>query len=168
MSPKTVYCIYCKKNKEKSVANSISMLNKNIFAVAPTKLLYEKRKGRWISKEVSLIPNYVFVYANKKIDINKLARLSDVYVPVQYGDGQRELIGKDLEYALWIYKNQGSIQISKYIQCGETIKVVEGPLTNCVGTIQKMDKHKRRIWISLDFAGRSRLVTLSAECIALA
>lgn len=162
------YCIFCKKSKESKVAKYFNLLEEEIVAIAPTKVLYEKRQGSWVSKEVSLIPNYVFVYANDNIDIKRISKLSDAYRPIQYDDGQRELAGKDLEYALWIHKNQGKIEVTKYIQWGETIKVVEGPLTDHIGIIQKMDKHKRRIWVSFDFAGQSRVVALSAECIALA
>lgn len=166
METNITYCVFCKKGLEFKVADYFN-LNNGIKAIAPTKVLSEKRHGKWVDKEVSLFPNYIFVYATDEIDITRLSRSSDAYRLLQYDVGHRKLIDKDLAYAMWIYENKGKIQASKYIQEGKTIKVIEGPLVNNIGTIQKIDKHKRRIWVGFDFDGTMREVILSAECVTV-
>lgn len=162
-----VYCLFCKKGLEDKISEYFNNIQEDVIAIAPTKILYEKRRNKWITKEVCLIPNYIFVYTKDDINISELTRLSDAYRVLQYGDGQRQLEGKDLDYALWIRSNQGKIQVSKYIQEGSKIKITEGPLSDNIGIIQKVDKHKRRIWVMFDFDGQIREVVLSAECVAV-
>ncbi len=217
------------------------------MAIAPKRVLQEKRNGVWQNRELPLLPGYVFLYtkdSNDKIsdirshsninvsadtkansnvaessdaeangsltdytntntntNTNAIAnttaytnanantntnanadtvsnntpqsnerihvRANDMYRILQYDAGIKELSGDDMQYALWIYNNSGYIKSSKLFECGDGIKVIEGPLHSCMGRIIRLDKHKRRAIVEFDFDGCKRTVSLSADCISM-
>jgi transcriptional antiterminator NusG len=77
----------------------------------------------------------------------------------------RTLFGEDRDYAVWIYKNQGCIAPSKVLCQGDQVTIVDGPLKECHGIIKRLDKHKRRAWVSFRFAGEERTVSLGVELL---
>ena len=158
------YCVFCKTGSEKDVAKRLNTIDNRIKAIAPTKVLQEKRKRIWEKRNLILIPSYVFLYAEEEIKVN-LKEVSDVYKLLEYGTGFRELLGMDYEYSMWIYRHQGNIDISKVLTEGRSVKVIDGPLLDAFGTIVRLDKHKRKVWIEFEFDGVKRIVTLSAECV---
>lgn len=232
------YCIFCKSGAEQSVAQVINRHSQQYVAIAPKRVLQEKRNGVWQNRELPLLPGYVFLYtkdSNDKIsdirshsninvnadtkansnlaessdaeancsltdytntienataDTNSTAnanansntntvsnntlqsndriqvRANDMYKILQYDAGIKELSGDDKQYALWIYNNSGYIKSSKLFECGDGIKVIEGPLHSCMGRIIRLDKHKRRAIVEFDFDGCKRTVSLSADCIS--
>jgi len=161
------WCVFCRTGSEKGVAQFVTTLNGRVEAIAPVRVLQEKRKGKWVQREQILFPGYVFLYAEEEIKfelIKKVPRLSKI---LDYEAGLKELRGSDYEYSKWIYRHQGHIGTSKVLTEGRTAKVIDGPLLDGFGTIVKLDKHKRRVWIELEFDGQVRLVSLSAECVEL-
>lgn len=159
------YCIFCKTGKEKIVADNINILIDGAQAIVPTKIVKEKRQGKWEDKEKSMIPGYIFVYS--KQDIRELLedRIFNIIKLLQYEDGSYELAGADYYFAMWIYKKQGTIDTSIVICEGDSVKIVYGPLLDVVGKVTRFDKHKKKIRVEIDFFGEKRIVTLSAEDI---
>jgi transcriptional antiterminator NusG len=90
----------------------------------------------------------------------------DVYKVLGYGTDSRELLDNDYQYAMWIYRHCGNIETSKVILEGSTVRVVDGPLVDGIGTIIRIDRHKRRAWVEFDFYGKKHTVSLSIEDIA--
>lgn len=160
------YCIFCKTGSEKLIAELINKKDKRIQAIAPTRVLQEKRQGRWEQREQILLPGYVLLYAEEVIQFELRAEIPNLYKILNYESGLRELQGMDYEYSMWIYRHHGNITASKVLSEGRNVKVVDGPLLDCTGTIVKLDKHKRRVWVEFQFDGQKRVVSLSAECIA--
>ncbi len=148
-----------------SVAEKINIIDKSVKAVAPMRTMQEKRNGKWIGKEKVLLPGYVFLYSENDFDTNLIRNLTDLYKVLSYDYGIRSLVGKDYEYAMWIWKYHGSIDTSKVLTVGSSVKVVEGPLLDSNGVIKKLDKHKRKVWVEFDFDGISRMIVLSAVCV---
>ncbi len=159
------WCIFCKTGTEKDAAKYIAESEKDIEAIAPVRILQEKRKGHWRHKEQILFPGYLFLYGEKDIDPGLIARTPGFYKLLGYDASLRELQGTDYEYAMWLHRYQGCLEISKVFTIGKLVKVIEGPLADGIGRIVKLDKHKRKIWVEFEFDGQTRLVTLSAECV---
>ena len=87
--------------------------------------------------------------------------MTGAYKVLEYQTGQRELIGSDYEYASWIFRHNGRIEPSKALVEGDIIKVIDGPLKDGIGTIFKLDRHKRRAWVEFDFYENKHKVSLS-------
>lgn len=159
------YCIFCKTGVEKKIAENINKVDKNIKALAPIKIVQEKRRGKWESKERLLLPGYVFLYSEDEINSEIRNKVSNIYKLLNYEEGLRELMGTDYEYSMWLYRHHGSINSSKVLKEGKKVTVIEGPLLDGVGQIVRLDKHKKRVWIEVDFDGIKRTLSLSAECV---
>lgn len=161
------YCVFCKTGSENLVVQRISTMYDDVRAIAPVRIVHEKCKKRWIERERLMIPGYVFIYVEKEISFDNFTNLTGTYKILEYQTGKRELIGSDYEYALWVYKHNGRIEPSKALFEGDNIKVIEGPLKDGVGTILKLDRHKRRAWVEFDFYENTHKVSLSVVDITL-
>lgn len=159
------FCIFCKSGSEPGIAKKINELNIGAEAVVPTKVIQEKRKGIWEEKNQILLPGYVFLYTYGDIDNSLKDKVSNIYKILQYEDGTKELTGSDYEYAMWVYHHHGNIKTSRVLTEGKEVKVIEGPLLDIFGKITKLDKHKRRAWVEIDFCGQKKIICLSVECI---
>ena len=125
------------------------------------RVLQERYKKKWIEREHLLIPGYVFVYVEKELPFDNFIGFTGAYKVLEYQTGKRELIGSDYEYASWVYRHNGRIKPSRALVEGDIIKVIDGPLKDGVGTILKLDRHKRRAWVEFDFYGKKHRVSLS-------
>lgn len=159
------YCIFCKTGSEHTIAKNINKVLTNFEAVVPTKVLQEKRNGKWQEHKQILLPGYVFLYGEQEMNSSLRDKVFNVYNILQYETGARELIGSDYKYAMWVYGNNGSIATSKVLTEGNTVKVIDGPLLDGLGTIVRLDKHKRRAWVEIDFYGEKRVISLGVECV---
>lgn len=159
------YCVFCKTGSEISVAEKINIIEPSVKAIAPMRIVQEKREGKWMGKQKVLLPGYVFLYTENDLNANIISKLTDLYKVLSYDHGVRSLMGKDYDYAMWIWKYHGSIDTSKVLTVGKSVKVIEGPLLDANGVIKKLDKHKRKIWVEFNFDGITRMIVLSAECI---
>jgi len=126
----------------------------------------EKRNNKWEQRSLALLPGYVFLFTEadrngKNIRVN----VTDMYKFLQYEGGVKELVHEDFTYAMWIYNNHGTIAPSGVLCDGEKIRVIDGPLLDCQGTIVRIDKHKRRALVEFDFDGQKRSVSLGIECV---
>ncbi|HZK38507.1 MAG TPA: antiterminator LoaP [Clostridia bacterium] len=161
------WCVFCKTGSEKNVVQLMTALDNKLEAIAPIRVLQEKRKGKWQQREQILFPGYVFLYAEEEIDFELIKRIPGFYKVLGNKSDFKKLRGTDYEYSMWIYRHQGHIETSKVLTIGRTVKVIDGPLLDGFGTIVKLDKHKRRIWVDFEFDGRTRTVSLSAECVEM-
>ncbi len=161
------WCVFCKTGSEKNVVQLMTALDNGLEAIAPVRVLQEKRKGKWQQREQILFPGYVFLYAEEEIDFELIKRIPGFYKVLGNKSDFKKLRGTDYEYSMWIYRHQGHIETSKVLTIGRTVKVIDGPLLDGFGTIVKLDKHKRRIWVDFEFDGRTRTVSLSAECVEM-
>ena len=160
------YCIFCRTGAERSVAHHINQNFPEVTAIAPVKILPEKRHGQWENREQILLPSYVFLYTEQdQLPVNLRAKAQDLYTILQYDHGVRTLTGADSDYAQWIFRHQGNIKPSKVLAEGETIKIIDGPLLDCQGKIVKLDKHKRRAWVEFEFDGMKRVVSMGVEWV---
>jgi len=159
------YCVFCKTGSESLVAEKINIVDKKVKAIAPMRVIQEKRNGKWEKKEKALLPGYVFIFTEEELNTFLLNRLSDLYKVLSYDTGVRELAGNDYQYALWVWRHEGSINSSKVLTEGKNVRVVDGPLLDSCGKIVKLDKHKRKVWVEFEFEGVTRTIVLSAECI---
>ncbi len=155
------YCLFCRTGAESHVKQVIKGTNKEAKTIIPVRVLQEKVKGAWIPRERKLLPGYMFIYAERELPFEDIKRQTAVYRILGYENGDRQLLGQDYEYAMWLYRHNGRIGASGVIIEGASVKVVDGPLLDAKGKIVRFDRHKRRAMVSFDFYGKTRQVSLS-------
>lgn len=159
------YCLFCKTGSEDTVVEHIKSIDSTIKTIVPVRILLERRMGIWEKSERLLFPGYVFVYLEDhdegEVLFEGIKTLTRVYKVLEYQKDCVELMGSDYEYASWIYKHDGKIEPSKIRLEGKTVKPVDGPLADNIGEIVKLDRHKRRVWVELDFIDKKHRFSLS-------
>ncbi|HBQ63745.1 MAG TPA: hypothetical protein DD727_02235 [Clostridiales bacterium] len=165
------FCLQCRTGTELQITRWInaSFAPDEVSAIAPVKILREKRNGVWADVRKPLLPGYVFVYcrheSHRFVSLPDLHMYAGVYKWLQYGEGDRCLRGKDAEYADWIYRHRGVIGSSDVLVTGTTCRVVSWPLKGCMGRIVRIDRHKRKATLEMDFNGMIRRMTLSVNLL---
>ena len=155
----------CRTGQELHVVKLVRRYAPELSAMAPVRILPEKVAGQWRNREKALLPGYIFLYTDLEFhpNIRRMSRYFFKYL--SYELGSRQLHGNDLAYAEWLYKQQGAIAPSCILAAGDRIRVLDGPLSDNFGTIVRLDKHKRRVWVKFDFDGQTRTVCLGAQVI---
>jgi len=159
------FCLFCRTGSEKNIAQAIQQSYPEAIALAPVKLLPEKRQNIWTNREVVLLPGYVFVYLAGDLPADLRHKVRDLYKVLEYEYDERQLYGSDAEYADWVLRHSGRIEPSRVLKAGEEVQVVDGPLKDCNGRILRLDRHKRKAWVEFDFDGQKRVVSMGAEWI---
>lgn len=164
--PANVYCVMSRTGAEQAAAVNINTNFPELTAIAPVKIMQEKRQSRWEKREQSMLPGYIFIYTNSNLPLDLRSLVADINKPPEHEKGIQKLTDSDAEYAKWIYRCQGKIGISKLLvkDDGE-IQVIEGPLLDFKGMISKVDKNKRRAVADFFFDGQKRSVSVGVECI---
>jgi transcriptional antiterminator NusG len=155
------YCIFCMTGQEHNIANILNKQYLNIEALVPVRVLQEKRGGKWESRKRVMIPGYIFVFSEEKVSFSRIQAHSGFYKVLRYPNGERELVGFDYEYAMWLYNCDGKLETSTVLTEGAKVKVIDGPLASGIGKIIKLDRHKRRAMVEFQFHGNTQKVSLS-------
>lgn len=159
------YCVMCRTGSEHLAVQSINQSYSDVTALAPLKTIPEKHRGQWQSRDQILLPGYIFIYTDGELPHDLRQKTNHLYKVLQYERGIRALTGSDADYAMWVFKHHGKIELSTVLVEGGQIKVVSGPLLDFEGKIVKLDKHKRRAWVEFDFDGQKKTVCVGAECL---
>lgn len=159
------YCLFCRTGDEQKIAAAVNERFPQLQAMTPLRILAEKRQGKWEDRTLTLLPGYVFVYADDELPYDLRYKTHNLYKVLHYERGIRALTGPDADYAGWLFRHRGRIGTSKVLEVGSRIEIVDGPLKDFGGKIVKLDKHKRRAWIEFDFEGSKRTVSISADCL---
>lgn len=161
----TVRCLFCVTGKEESVVEAV---HRNGWgrAVFPQQAGNLRVNRQWIDVFKPLLPGYVFVYCGQKpARQDELARISHVLRVLSYGTGQDALTGRDLEFADWIWRQDGMIGSMKALQIGDWIEITDGVFKQLHGTIIRMDRRRRIFLVSLDGAGAIQRIWLTYEVV---
>lgn len=156
-----------KKAKE-YIENEISRLALQDFVsqvLIPTEKVYSVRNGKRVSKDRNLFPGYVLIEANlvgeithiiKSIPnvINFLSEKDGTPVPLQEHEVNRILGKMDELYGQ-------SEELTDPFIIGESVKITDGPFSNFSGTIEEINKEKKKLKVTVKIFGRKTPVELS-------
>lgn len=145
-----VRCLFCETGKENRVVASIQEKNWGhpIFA---QRMRWIKRNKEWIHVEAPLFPGYVFVYTEREEPSgDHYRRMPHVIRVLAYEDGADALTGPDLEFADWLWRMNGRIDVIQAAQVGNRVEIADGALKELRGTILRLNKRQRKMLVSLD------------------
>ena len=166
MCGKSVFCIFCETTRENKVELFLQKTGYNVISA-----LVERRiivNGKIENVLRSIIPGYVFFETENILDgiaWKEICKMQYIYYPLKYTDNENKIRGKDLEFINWLKRNDGVIKISKVIEIGNRINVLEGPLKDYEGKIVKINKRQKCVAIKLDGEGMENIIWLSYECV---
>jgi len=166
-----VQCLFCQTGSEKIVADLINRYGwgRAIFG-EKVKVLY-KGHGQEERQLLPLLPGYVFVYMGGDIGGGRQTRrdylgLDGVIRLLTYGETQEEeLMGSDLDFAHWLWRCGGRVEVMKAIQVGDRVEINDPLFKELQGTIVRMDKRKKSVTVKLDSKAGDKFITLSFNVV---
>ena len=150
LTAKYAYVVMTRDDRQYSIAEKIP----KFFPCETLNPVLIKRKwvdGEYKEVECPLLSGYIFLYSNEQMDSTVIHRLGDVQRVLQYGDQVYALTGYGEQLARWLARYNGVIGLSKAIQVGDRIQVVQGPMKDELCKIISVDKHKRRAKVEIQF-----------------
>ena len=92
--------------------------------------------------------------------------LQDVIRVLQYGPQMDKLVGRDLEFAHWLWKLNGEVGVMKAVEVGDRVEIVDGLFKQLQGTITKLDRRRKVVRVSLSTDGAIRQIWLAYEIVS--
>lgn len=160
-----VRCLFCKTGKEESIVRLIHEKGWG-RAIFPQRIKTVMKNGVWTEVLFPLLPGYVFVYLTLDDQQNEDFRsLPHVIRVLAYDDGSDVLIGRDLEFADWLWQMGGRIGAMRATQVGDRIEITDGAFRKLRGTVTKMDRRRKVIRVSLETIGAPKQIWLAYEVV---
>ena len=160
-----VRCLFCTTGKEKSVVETI---HRNGWgrAIFPLQFNFRWTKGERIERLRPLLPGYVFVYSDcEQVSYDKLSAVNHIIRVLAYDVGQNALTGRDLEFADWIWRQNGQIGAMKALQIGDRIEITDDLFKELRGTIVRMDRRRKTFQVLLDGMGAIQKLWLTYKVV---
>lgn len=160
-----VRCLFCNTGKEEQIVRLIQIKGWG-KALFPQRIKTMFKNGAWTEVVFPLMPGYVFVYSEGEADrFAGFRSLNHVIRVLTYGDGSDTLMGRDLEFADWLWSLNGRIEVMQAVQIGDRIEIVDEVFKRLHGTITKMDRRRRTVRVSLETEGTPKQIWLAYEII---
>lgn len=120
---------------------------------------YQQKKrfqGKWHIQERILFPGYVFLIAEN------LEQLAENLRKVT---GMTRLLGTGDEIIPLSQEEEQLVAMSTGIIENDQVRILTGPLQGMEGYIRKINRHKRKAWVSIEMFGRSVDMEVGLEII---
>ncbi len=166
------YVIRSISGKEKKTRDFIELeINRNKLSdyvdqiLIPTEKVYQIRNGKKISKERNFFPGYILIEAALIGEVPHVIRNTTNVIgflgaekkgdpmPLRQAEVNR-ILGKVDELA----ESEEEVNIPYIV--GETVKVINGPFNSFSGTIEEVNKEKKKLKVSVKIFGRKTPVEL--------
>lgn len=141
-----------------------------VFPLIPKRKLPEKKGGITYHTTKPLFPGYIilktnssFLYKNHYI----IKAIPHVIKILQSGNSYSRIDEKEIHPMLKLLKGIDLIDYSHILIEDKKVTVKSGPLYGMEGLIKKVDKHKHRVKVLLNFMGEPRLIDLGVEIVQL-
>ncbi|QXE19764.1 transcription antiterminator [Clostridium sp. 001] len=130
---------------------------------------YEKKikyMGKWHITNEILFPGYIFMISDHindlLLNVKKIPKLIKIL-----GDGNEiiPLYDREIEFLMRFGKKDHFIKMSYgYIE-NDRIVITDGPMKDYEGIIKRIDRHKRKAVIEIEFFGRIMDVSVGVEIV---
>lgn len=169
------FCAHVFSGKESETQRLIEKIlteksNSDFDVWIPKRECKLKKQGRFVSVEKPMFDGYIFIIWNGDHEIEfpfrEIVKLPGVVRFLSYDNGQKSLMGRDLEFVNWIHENNGVIKESKImITEGKKVHFIEGPLVGFDGNVVKVDKHHKKVRVRFEIDGKTADIDFSADFV---
>lgn len=134
--------------------------------LVPTEKVYKIRNGKKVVQERNILPGYILVEAYPSTFsgeiIQHISRMDNIIhflgkenpTPMRKSDANR-MLGKVDESG-----DAGEMMIEPFL-VGETVKIVDGPFNEFVGTIEEVNEERKKLKVIVKIFGRGTEVELN-------
>ena len=153
-----MYVIYCQSGKEMSVVRQLA--EKNITAYAPRRLVQERRRGKWVQREILLFSGYVFL--NSELT-------PEIWQAVKFCYGTLKLLSSsqlsqtEEEYIRFLCNGGCPLGISRGYVSGNVLHITDGFLKRFEHKIIRFNRRGKRAVADITIYGRHYEIILGCE-----
>lgn len=168
------YVLFVRTGQEYRVEQFLrKYLDKDTFLpFVPLQESLFKKAGK-IKKEYSpLFPGYVFVeseLSNQEFieRINAFIYTSqDIVCLLRYSEAQFSMKESERQMLLSLCNDCHCVELSSGFIEGDKIYITDGPLKGRESIVRKINRHKRQVWIEMEFMGELKRVRIALELVA--
>lgn len=159
------YCLNTYLSKEMDLCYELNTNYEHILVLPIRKKSYKSKDGIKEVIEKPLLSNYVFVFLPKEEHIYNIKSQNILYKVLNKTVQEGRLFGSDLEYADFILKNNGVLDISKAIKEGTKVKILSGPLKDLEAYIISYDTRNKGVKVRIHLLNRDIETYLPYELV---
>lgn len=159
------YCLNTYLSKEMDLCDELNTNYEHILVLPIRKKSYQSKNGTKEIIEKPLLSNYVFVFLPKYEHIYNIKSNNILYRVLNKTVQEGKLFGSDLEYADFILRNNGVIDISKAIKEGTKVKILSGPLKDLEAYIVSYDTRNKGVKVKIHLLNRDIETYLPYELV---
>ena len=130
---------------------------------------YEYKKkylGKWHLEQRKMFPGYIFIVTDTPEALKPELRKVKEFTRLLGYDGEIVPVSEEEEtFIKTLIQDDEVVDMSYGIQAGDRIEVKEGPLSGMEYLIKKVDRHKRKAYIEMEFLGETRTVEIGLEIV---
>lgn len=161
-----VFCLQCLTGHEPVISKRIEMMFPDLTALSVEQEKHQSVNGQKSIVRSAMLPGYVFLYAADQVPFRDILPMHGVLRFLHYGDAEDyALRGDDLTFAGWVWRHKGLFACSQAARVGSEVKIISGPLTDSMGTIERIDRHNRNACLCISFDGITRKVWMPFEWV---
>ena len=162
------YVVFVETGKEENIQKWLSFhFSKDILhSLVPKRRLTIKNNGKTYKILKKLFPGYVFVCTEMDIDkYKKIRSIPKLIRILNTGTYYTKIDEREMDIILKLVGNDDIVDYSKIFIENSRVCVKDGPLCGMEGIIRKVDKHKNRARIELNFMGELRTIDVGVEIL---
>lgn len=134
--------------------------------LVPRRRIREKHHGTFVEIESTMFPGYVLISSTDIMKLYQLIkRCKGLYRFLRVDGEFQQIMENEIANIINMMDENGIIGISDIFIEKDIVKVIAGPLCNYKGKVMKIDKHKQRAKVALDFNGKEHIIDLSINMI---
>jgi transcription antitermination factor NusG len=153
------YAAYTSANHEKRVAEQLE--RRSVESLLPLYECVHRWKDRRVRLQLPLFPSYVFVRLSLR-DRLQVLQVPGVARLVRFNGHPAPVPDEDIEAIRTCLTGPNPIQPHRYLQRGQRVRVLSGPLAGLTGIVDRQKKTTRFV-ISFDLLMRSVSVELDSS-----
>lgn len=164
------YIVRAQSNRERSVSEKIikdgetgDLMGKIGRVIVPTEKSFHIKNGKKVQREKVMYPGYIFVETNAVGELKYYLKgvngatgfLTSRDKSIQF------LTQAEVDRMLGVEKEkEESIELFNQFIPGETVKILDGPFANFIGSVESMKEQKVKVEVLI--FGRSNIIELSS------
>lgn len=141
-------CLFCRTCAEGDIAAYINQSVEAIEAVAPMRTRSKTVAGKVIEDKTPLLPGYVFFRLLNARWLTLLTRIPNVLKLLEYDDLRWELVGRDQEFAAFLFDND-PIQPPKVAFLEGRLHFMDGFLYGHDDAVLRVNRRKKTVEVKL-------------------
>jgi len=156
------FALYVQVNHEKEVTKRLE--NKEINCFLPLMECWSKRLDRRKKIQVPLFPGYVFIHTvlDNYTNLNILKTPGALSI-LRNSEGPLPIPDYQVNNLQTLIGSSQALSQHDYLNEGDWVQVMRGPLAGCIGILSRVDRKKGRLVVGVDIIKKSVSVELDTE-----